>query len=75
MANFEFFDDYNVYNTVEYTDWSKPYRRRMEQDGTIVIYGGVPAEQYSGPIIEAFYMALDSIVAQGMMTKQAAMTR
>jgi hypothetical protein len=36
-----------------------------------VIYGGVPAEQYSGPIIEAFYQALDSIVSQGMTPKQA----
>ena len=34
MANFENFDDYNVYETVEYTDWSKPYRKMMEQDGT-----------------------------------------
>ena len=69
MANFEFFDGYDVYRTVEYTDWSKPFRRTMVQDGTIVIYGGVPAKQYSGPIIEAFYQALDSIVSQGMQPK------
>lgn len=74
MANFEFFDDYDVYRTVEYTDWSKPYRRTMVQDGTTVIYGGVPAEQYSGPIIEAFYMALDSIISQSMTPKQVAKT-
>ncbi|MGI9343687.1 MAG: hypothetical protein ACR2QV_12620 [Gammaproteobacteria bacterium] len=66
MANFEFFDDYTVYETVEYTDWSKPFRKRMVQDGTTVIYGGLAAEQFSGPIIDAFYMALDSIVSQGM---------
>ena len=66
MANFEFFDDYDVYQTVEYTDWSKPYRKSMVQDGTTVIYGGLAAEQFSGPIIEAFYEALDSIVSQGM---------
>ncbi|MDP6617254.1 MAG: hypothetical protein QF790_08840 [Gammaproteobacteria bacterium] len=66
MANFEFFDDYNVYDTVEYTDWSVPWRKQMTQDGTVVIYGGVAAEQFSGPIIEAFYMALDSIVSKGM---------
>ena len=71
MANFEFFDDYDVYRTVEYTDWSRPYRRTMMQDGTTVIYGGVPAEQYSGPIIEAFFLALDSIVSQGMAAGQA----
>ncbi len=43
----------------------------MMQDGTTVIYGGVPAEQYSGPIIEAFFLALDSIVSQGMAAGQA----
>ena len=72
MANFEYFDDYDVYRTVEYTDWSKPYRRTMVQDGTTVIYGGVPAEQYSDPIIEAFFMALDSILSQGMTPKVSA---
>ena len=66
MANFEYFDDYNVYDTVEYTDWSVPFRKTVVQDGTTVIYGGVAAEQFSGPIIEAFFMALDSIVSQGM---------
>lgn len=66
MANFQFFDDYNVYETVEYTDWSVPWRKQMTQDGTTVIYGGVAAEQFSGPIIDAFYMALDSIVSKGM---------
>jgi hypothetical protein len=66
MANFENFDDYNVYETVEYTDWSKPYRKMMEQDGTKVIYGGLAAGQFSDPIIDAFYMSLDSIVSQGM---------
>jgi protoheme ferro-lyase len=66
MANFENFDDYNVYETVEYTDWSKPYRKMMEQDGTKVIYGGLAAGQFSDPIIDAFYMSLDSIISQGM---------
>jgi protoheme ferro-lyase len=74
MANFEFFDDYDVYQTVEYKDWSKPIRRTMILDGTTVIYGGVAAEQYSGPIIEAFFQALDSIVSQGMTPKQASVT-
>jgi protoheme ferro-lyase len=66
MANYEFFDDYTVYDTAEYTDWSVPWRKQLVQDGTTVIYGGVAAEQFSGPIIEAFYQALDAIVSQGM---------
>jgi hypothetical protein len=66
MANYEFFDEYDVYATAEYTDWSIPWRKQLVQDDTVVIYGGVAAEQFSGTIIEAFYMALDSIVSQGM---------
>jgi protoheme ferro-lyase len=66
MANYEFFDDYDVYDTVEYTDWSKPWRKRLSQGGTVVVYGGLAAQEFSGPVIDAFYMALDSIVSQGM---------
>ncbi len=66
MANYEFFDDYDVYDTAEYTDWSVPWRKQLVQDGSTVIYGGVAAEQFSGPIIDAFFQALDRIVAQGM---------
>jgi hypothetical protein len=66
MANFEFFDDYNVYQSVEYSDWSKPWRKSLVQDGTTVIYGGLAAGEFSDPIIEAFYMALDSVVSQSM---------
>ena len=62
MANYEYFDDYDVYETVEYTDWSKPHRKTLMQDGTKVIYGGVPAHQFAGGIIDAFYIALDSIL-------------
>jgi len=70
MANYEFFDDYDVYETVEYSDWSVPWRKQLQQDGTVVIYGGVAAEQFSGPIIDAFVQALDVIVSQGMAPRQ-----
>ena len=66
MANYDSFDDYDVYDTAEYTDWTKPWRKQLVQDGTVVMYGGLAAHQFSGTIIEAFYMALDSIVSQGM---------
>ena len=48
-----------------------PWRKQMVQDGTTVIYGGVAAEQFSGPIIEAFYQAIDSILSQGMQPLQS----
>ncbi len=71
MANFEGFDDYDVYRTVEYTDWSEPYRKRVVQDGTTVIYGGLAAGHFSDPIIEAFFQALDSILSQDAVSRQA----
>jgi hypothetical protein len=67
MANFEYFDDYDVYETVDYPDWSVPYRKTYVQDGTKVTYGGLAAGKFADPIIEAFYMSLDSIVSQGMV--------
>ncbi|MDH3510103.1 MAG: hypothetical protein OER85_04520 [Gammaproteobacteria bacterium] len=66
MANFEYFDDYDVYETVDYPDWTVPYRTSYVQDGTTVIYGGLAVGKFADPIIEAFYLALDSIVSQGM---------
>ncbi len=66
MYNFENFDDFDHYETVDYPDWSKPYIRSYVQDGTKVIYGGLVSEQFGGPIIDAFYMALDDIISQGM---------
>ena len=74
MANYEYFDDYDVYDTVEYTDWSVPWRKQLVQDGTVVIYGGVAAEQFSGPVIDAFVEALDSIISQGMQPLSDATT-
>lgn len=77
MANFEFFDNYNVYETVEYTDWSKPYRKTLVQDGTTVIYGGLAAGHFGDPIIEAFAQSIESIVSQGMqpLPRETLMTR
>jgi hypothetical protein len=66
MANYEYFDDYDVYDTAEYTDWYEPWRKQLVQDDTVVIYGGLAAGRFSGTIIDAFYQSLDSIVSQGM---------
>jgi hypothetical protein len=66
MANFEYFDDYDVYETVDYPDWTVPYRTSYVQDGTTVIYGGLAVGKFADPIIEAFYLALESIVSQAM---------
>lgn len=66
MFNFEHFPDYDLYDQIVYDDWSVPYTRQYVVEGTTVIFNGLPAQQYSGPIIEAFVMALDEIISQGM---------
>ena len=66
MFNFEFFDDFDIYKPVEYTDWSVPYTRSYVQDGTTVVYNGVPVGKYNEPIIQAYVTALDEILSQGL---------
>jgi hypothetical protein len=66
MFNFENFPDYDLYETIVYDDWSVPYTREYVVDGTRVIFNGLPAQKYSQPIIDAFVLALDSIISQGM---------
>jgi hypothetical protein len=74
MFNFEHFPDYDIYEQVVYEDWSVPFTREQVVDGTHVIFNGLPAKQYSQPIIDAFVLALDSIIAQGMAPQSAANT-
>jgi len=74
MFNFENFPDYDRYEQVVYDDWSVPYTRQYVVDDTTVIFNGLPAKQYSEPIIQAFVEALDSIISQGMQPLSAATT-
>ena len=66
MFNFENFPDYDRYEQVVYDDWTVPYTREFVVDGTRVIFNGLPSQKYSEPIIDAFVLALDSVISQGM---------
>ena len=66
MCNFEHFDNFDIYEPVDYPDCSVLYQRSYMQGGTQVIYNGVPVGKYNKPIREAFYIALDSILSQGL---------
>ena len=66
MFNFENFPDYDLYDQIVYDDWTKPYTRQYVVEGTTVIFNGLPAQQYSGPIIEAFVLAMDDVLSQSM---------
>ena len=66
MSNYENFPGFNHYDPVEYSDWSVPYTRTFDIDGTKVIYNGVPVGKYNAHVVEAFYQAIDSILSRSM---------
>ena len=64
MVNFEGFDEYSRYDPIDYPDWNEPLVREFLQDGTRVIYNGTPVGRYRGPIVDAFFQAMDSVLSQ-----------
>lgn len=66
MSNYEGFPGFNHYDPVDYSDWSVPYTRTFDIDGTKVIYNGLPVGRYNAPIVEAFYQALDTILSRSL---------
>jgi hypothetical protein len=74
MFNFEFFPTYDRYEPIDYPDWSVPYTREFDVEGTTVIYNGVPAGDYNKPIIEAYAQALDAILSKGLQPVVATRT-
>ena len=66
MYNFEGFPGFNHYDPVDYSDWSVPYTRTFDIEGTKVIYNGLPVGKYNTPIIEAFFQAIDSVLSRSL---------
>jgi len=64
QENYEHFDNYNVYEPIDYPDWSVPYWREIVQDTTKVIYNGVPVGRYQKHVVEALYQSVDSILSR-----------
>ncbi len=64
MVSFEGFDEYSRYDPIDYPDWNEPLVREYVQEGTRVIYNGTPVGRYRGPIVEAFFQAMDSVLSQ-----------
>ncbi len=65
---YENFDNYDPSEPIDYPDWSVPYSREIVQGKTHVIYNGVPVGKYKKHVIEAFYLAIDSVTALGRYT-------
>jgi hypothetical protein len=72
MFNFEGFPGYDVYETIDYSDWSVPYTRTFKIDNTELIYNGLPVGKYNAPIIEAYTQSIDSVLSKSMKPKDAA---
>ena len=64
IKNYEGFDGYNVYEPVNYPDWSVPYTREFKQGKTHVIYNGVPVGKYQHFVVDALYEAVDSVLSR-----------
>jgi hypothetical protein len=69
MYNFEGFPGYDVYETIDYSDWSVPYTRTFKIENTELIYNGLPVGKYNAPIIEAYAEAIDSVLAKSLKPK------
>lgn len=72
MANFENFPEYNLYDTIDYPDWSVPYTREIEHEGTQLIYNGVPVGAYNEPLVRAYTQSLDEVLAQSPEAERVA---
>lgn len=66
MFNFNGFPGYNIYEPVNYPDWTVPYTRTFKVKNTTVIYNGLPVGKYNEPIVRAYVQAIDSVLARGM---------
>jgi hypothetical protein len=66
MFNYDGFPDYDIYDVVDYPDWSVPYTKEWDVEGTKVIYNGVPVGEHNKPVIEAVFQSIDEILSQGM---------
>ena len=63
QETFHEFDEYRIYDSIDYPDFSVPYVREIKQGKTRIIYNGVPVGKYQPYVIEAFYQSLDSILS------------
>ncbi|MDG2242391.1 MAG: hypothetical protein P8L66_02745 [Rhodospirillaceae bacterium] len=66
MYNYEGFPGFNIYDPVDYSDWTMPYTKTFDIEGTKVIYNGLPVGKYNKPIVEAYFQAMDAILARSL---------
>ena len=62
--NFHGMDDYDVYETIDYSTWNEPYVRFLDVNGTTMIYNGIMAGQYRHYVADSLAMSIDSILSK-----------
>lgn len=62
--NFHGMADYDVYETIDYSNWDQPYVRFLDHNGTTMIYNGIMAGEYRQYVADALTMSIDSILSQ-----------
>jgi len=62
QENYHGFDEHDVYEEIDYPDWSIPYSRELKQGKTTIIYNGLPVGKYQTHVTEALYQSLDGIL-------------
>lgn len=72
--NYHHFPGYDLYETIDYSDWDAPYSRELDLDGTRTIYNGVLAgPKYRHYVGDSLSQAIDSILSKSaLMQKKAA---
>ncbi|MCP4713927.1 MAG: hypothetical protein GY868_02330 [Deltaproteobacteria bacterium] len=65
IKNYEGFDEYSIYESFDYPDWSQPFTMSFKQNKTTVIYNGVPVGKYQTHVVDALYQSIDSVLKQG----------
>jgi protoheme ferro-lyase len=66
MFNFEGFPGFDIYQPVDYSDWSVPYTRSFKVENTEVIYNGLPVGKYNAPIVEAYVQSIDAVLSKSL---------
>lgn len=66
VVNFKGFDDYDVYEPIDYPDWDKPLIRTVREGSTTIIYAGVPVGEFNDPLVAAHFASIDSVLSRSL---------
>jgi hypothetical protein len=62
MHKFDVFEDYDVYEPVEYVDWERPLRRVYHSGETTLVYASCPVGPYRRHIVDAVVNSIGEVM-------------